>query len=139
MAANTTPIFVLTPNFSTAASAAANTASDGSGALVTLFTAGANGSLITSIKASNAQIAALLSSSMVVRVFVTDTIGANPRLVSEAALPAATRSLTAVGATVTINFLGGLQIAAGQIVKVCQSAYAGVQDLTHFSAQGGDY
>jgi len=139
MAANTTPIFVLTPNFSTAASAAANTASDGSGALVTLFTAGANGSLITSIKASNAQIAALLSSSMVVRVFVTDTIGANPRLVSEAALPAATRSLTAVGATVTINFLGGLQLAAGQIVKVCQSAYAGVQDLTHFSAQGGDY
>ena len=137
--ANTTPIFVLTPNFSTAASAAANTASDGSGALVTLFTAGTNGSLITSIKASNAQIAALLSSSMVVRVFVTDTIGANPRLVSEAALPAATRSLTAVGATVTINFLGGLQLAAGQIVKVCQSVYAGVQDLTHFSAQGGDY
>ena len=137
--ANTTPIFVLTPNFSTAASAAANTASDGSGALVTLFTAGTNGSLISSIKVNNAQIAAALSSAMVVRIFVTDTVGANPRLVSEAALPAATRSLTAVGATVTINFLGGLQIAAGQIVKVCQSAYAGVQDLTHFSAQGGDY
>jgi len=139
MAANTTPIFVLTPNFSTAASAAANTASDGSGALVTLFTAGTNGSLISSIKVNNAQIAAALSSAMVVRIFVTDTVGANPRLVSEAALPAATRSLTAVGATVTINFLGGLQIAAGQIVKVCQSAYAGVQDLNHFSAQGGDY
>ena len=137
--ANTTPIFVLTPNFSTAASAAANTASDGSGALVTLFTAGANGSLISSIKVNNAQISAALSSAMVVRIFITDTAGANPRLHSEAALPAATRSLTAVGATVTINFLGGLQIAAGQIVKVCQSAYAGVQDLTHFSAQGGDY
>ena len=137
--ANTSPIFVLTPNFSTAASAAGNTASDGSGALVTLFTAGANGSLISSIKVNNAQISAALSSAMVVRIFVTDTVGANPRLVSEAALPAATRSLTAVGATVTINFLGGLQLAAGQIVKVCQSAYAGVQDLTHFSAQGGDY
>ena len=139
MAANTTPIFVLTPKFSTAASAAANTASDGSGALVTLFTAGANGSLISSIKVNNAQISAALSSAMGVRIFITDTAGANPRLHSEAALPAATRSLTAVGATATINFLGGLQIAAGQIVKVCQSAYAGVQDLTHFSAQGGDY
>ncbi|MFY8165200.1 MAG: hypothetical protein ACOVJ8_01330 [Sediminibacterium sp.] len=46
MPANTTPIFVLTPNTSTATIDAANTARDGSGTLVTAFTAGASGSRV---------------------------------------------------------------------------------------------
>ena len=55
MPPNTTPIFTLTPNIGLASVAAANTASDGSGTLVTLFTAGVNGSRLNSIICRNAQ------------------------------------------------------------------------------------
>ena len=140
MAANTTPIFTLTPNCPTASlGTTANTASDGSGTLVTLFTAGANGSLVDSVKFINAQASAAASSAMVIRVFLTDNAGANPRLIEEVALATATRSTSAIGATVTINFLNGLPLVSGQLIKVCQSVYAGVQDLMHGSARGGDY
>ena len=139
MAANTSPVFILTPNFKSASVAAANTASDGSGALVTLFTAGANGSRVEQIKVVNAQATAAASSAMVVRVFITDTAGANPMLVMESALATATRTTAAIGAAATISFTGGLWLASGQLIKVCQSVYAGVQDLNHFSAFGGDF
>tara|TARA_R110000868_G_scaffold178984_1_gene418915 strand:- start:182 stop:601 length:420 start_codon:yes stop_codon:yes gene_type:complete len=139
MAANTVPIFTLTPNTVTASISAANTASDGSGSLVTLFTAGANGSRVDSITFQNAQIALAASSAMVCRVFVTDTSGANPRLISEVAQAAATRSASVIGATTTITYGNGLLLASGQLLKVIQSVYAGVQDLQHAIARGGDY
>lgn len=139
MAQNTSPIFILSPKTTVARVAAANTASDGSGALVTLFTAGANGSLITQIKVTNAQIVAAASSAMVVRIFVTDSAGANPTLHTEVALPAATRSVSVIGTTTTLSLLAGIPLQSGQIVKVCQSVYAGVQDLNAFVCSGGDY
>lgn len=49
MAANTNPIFLLTPNVGVAAVSTANTARDGTGTIATIFTAGANGSRINSI------------------------------------------------------------------------------------------
>jgi len=137
--ANTTPIFVLTPKVGQARVTAANTASDGSGALVTLFTAGADGSRIDRVTIRNSQVTAAASSAMVVRVFITDTSGINPRLYAEATLATATRSATAIGATSTITFLGGLIINSGQLLQVCQSVYAGAQDQNDFIAEGGDY
>lgn len=139
MPANTNPIFTLTPNVQLVSSAAANTASDGSGTLITIFTAGANGSLLESITFRNAQATAALSSAMVGKVFVTDTAGANPRLIDEVAIAAATRSVSVVGASSVINFLNGLPLASGQLVKVTTSVYAGAQDLVHVTAKGGDY
>lgn len=139
MAANTSPIFVLTPNIGHASVAEANTASDGSGSLTTLFTAGAEGSRVEYIRYINAQQSAAASSAMVIRVFVTDAAGNNPRLLTEVALGAATRSTSAIGANGTISFANGLHLKSGQIIKVCQSIYAGVQDLMHYTAVGGDY
>jgi hypothetical protein len=140
MAQNTNPIFVLSPKTAVARVSAANTDSSGTtGALVTLFTAGTNGSLITQIKVTNAQIVAAASSAMVFRVFVTDAAGLNPTLHTEVALPAATRTVAAIGATVTISLLSGLLLEAGQIVKVAQSVFAGAQDLNAVTAIGGDY
>lgn len=139
MAANTAPIFTLTPNCPVVAVAAANTARDGSGSLVTLFTAGADGSRIESITFTSAQATAAASSAMVGRVFLTDNAGANPRLISEVAIATATASNTAVGAVATITFTDGLIIPTGCIVKVAQSVYAGVEDQMHVLAQGGDY
>jgi len=51
MAANTIPIFPLTPKVSWGTVATANTAKDGTGTQVTVFTAGAEGSRIDQIKA----------------------------------------------------------------------------------------
>ena len=53
MPANTTPIFILSGNIATATIAAANTAADGSGTLVTLLTAGADGSRVDSVRFRN--------------------------------------------------------------------------------------
>lgn len=139
MPANTTPIFVLTPKIGHARVAAANTAADGSGALVTLFTAGTDGSRVDRITIRNSQVTAAASSAMVVRVFITDTSGNNPRLYSEATLAAVTRSNTVIGSTTTITILGGLILASGQLIQVCQSVYGGAQDQNDFTAEGGDY
>jgi TRAP-type mannitol/chloroaromatic compound transport system substrate-binding protein len=139
-APNTSPVFTLTPNTVTASGGTTpNTASDGSGTLVTLFTAGPQGSRVERITATNAQVSAAASTANVIRVFLTDTSGNNPRLIAEAALPAATRTTAVIGATVTITFLNGISLASGQLLKVCQAVYAGVQDLTHFVAYGGDF
>jgi len=139
MTANVNPIFTLTPKIGIALVAAANTASDGSGALVTLFTAGANGSRIERIRYQNAQAAAAASSAMVVRIFITDTGGANPTLLAEVAISAATRTVAVVGAGGIYNFANGLVMPSGTLIKVIQSVYAGVQDLMHYVAEGGDY
>lgn len=49
MAANTSPIFLLTPNNGIASVSTANTARDGTGTIATIFTAGANGSRVEEI------------------------------------------------------------------------------------------
>lgn len=49
MTANTSPIFPLTPHIGFANITSSNSAADGTGTVVTLFTAGANGSFISSI------------------------------------------------------------------------------------------
>lgn len=139
MAANTVPIFTKTPKIGLCSVGVANTACDGSGTLTTLFTAGENGSRIERIRYSNAQATPAASSAMVIRIFITDTSGANPILLTEIPLVTATRSTTAVGAGGTYTFSNGLIIPAGTIIKVAQSIYAGVQDLMHYVAEGGDY
>jgi hypothetical protein len=139
MTANTSPIFTLTPRVGECSVAAANTASDGSGALVTLFTAGSNGSRFERITWQNAQATAAASSAMVARFFVTDTGGINPKLFLEVAIPAATRSTSAVGAAGYYVFPNGMTIASGNLIQVIQSVYAGVQDLMHYTCWGGDF
>ncbi len=139
MSVNTNPIFGLTPNNGQARVAAANTAADGSGALSTLFTAGANGSIVNRIRYSNSQVTAAASSAMVVRIFETDNAGANPRLFMEFALATATRSVTAKGIGDYIDIPGGKPLKTGQLLKVAQSVYAGVQDQMDYTAEGWDY
>lgn len=139
MAANTTPIFIITPRTETAEITAANIARDGSGVLVTLFTAGTDGSRVDFITFNSATPSGQTSSAMVGRVFITDTSGNNPRLLSEVALPSVASSNTAIGQTQTIFYTNGLLLKAGQQLRVCQSVYAGTQDKYHVIARGGDF
>lgn len=139
MTANFSPIFGLTPNVGQARLAAANTASDGSGTLGDLFTAGANGSIVTRIRYMNSQATAAASSAMVVRIFITDTSNANPRLAIEFAVATVTRSVSVVGAGSYLDIPGGLVLKASQHLRVIQSVYAGAQDQMDYNAEGMDY
>lgn len=139
MPANTSPIFTLTPVAATSTIAAANTARDGSGSLVTAFTAGANGSRVDFITFTSSQATAAASAARVQRVFLTDTAGLNPILIQEVAFSAVTASNTAIGATATITFTNGLIINAGQIIRVSQSVYGSAADGTSVLVRGGNY
>lgn len=139
MAVNTNPVFTLTPNTARQRLAAANTARDGSGTTPTAFTAGTNGSRVDSITWTSAQASAAANSAMVGRVFVTDTSGANNRLIAEIAIPAITASNTVIGSTLTYYWPGGLFLLSGQLLTVCQSIFAGVQDQMDIVTRGGDY
>lgn len=139
MAANFNPIFTLVPNTVPTTITAANTARDGSGALVTLVTAGTNGSRVDSITFTNSATAVGASALKVVRVFLTDAAGANPRIIAEALLPAITSSNTVIGATVTITFTNGRKMKSGQIMKVSQSLCATSADNSDVVADAGDY
>jgi len=139
MAANTTPIFTLRGNSIPARIAAANTASDGSGALVTLVTAGTDGTRVDGVRFRNSQLTAAASSAMVQRIFLSDATGANFRLIGEVATAAATRSTIAIGATSIFTFDQPVIMRSGQIMSVCQSVYAGAQDQFDVIAYAGDY
>jgi hypothetical protein len=157
MSANTAPVFALTPNNGKAVLAAANTARDGSGTLVTLITAGSNGGRLDWIKWASAQAsAAALSGSMVARVWITDAAFANPALLVEGVITSATASNTIAGAwgvfdflnglyintagtAITIGINGGVIVDASKLICVTQSIYAGVQDRMSITSKYGDF
>lgn len=139
MPANTTPIFTLQGNFTPARIAAANTASDGSGTLVTIVTAAVDGTRVDGVRFRNSQVTLAASSNMVHRIFLTNTSGTNPRLIGEVATAAATRSASAIGATSIFTFDQPIIMRSGQIMSVCQSVYAGAQDQFDATAYAGDY
>lgn len=139
MAASIQPIFTILGNMIPVSIAVANTASDGSGTLVTLITAGINGTRVDGVTFRNGQTIALASSAMVCRVFLSDALGVNFKIVGEVALAAATRSASVVGATSTITFTNPIIMKSGQIMSVAQSVYAGAQDLNSAIGYGGDY
>jgi len=136
---NTTPIFTVRGNFLPARIAAANTASDGSGTLVSLVTASVEGTRVDGVRFRNSQITAAASSAMIHRIFITDAAGANPRLIGEVITPAATRSNTVAGATSIFTFDQPVIMRSGQIMSVTQSLYAGAQDQFDAIAYAGDY
>lgn len=141
MSANTTPIFTLTPNIGMARITTATPARDGSGSVATAFTAGASGSRVETVTFNSAQAAAGASSAMVGRVFISDTAGSgsNLRLLSEIAIATVTPSATAIGATQTISYPGGLIIPSGSWLGAAISVYAGVADQMDVITRGGDY
>ena len=138
MAANITPIFVLAGNIKPARIAAANTAADGSGTLVTLITAGASGSRVDGVRFRSTAVFAT-STANVHRIFLSDTDGTNDRLIGEVATATATRSATAVGATSIFTFDQPIIMLSGQIMSVNQCNYAGTQDQFDACPFAGDY
>lgn len=136
---NTTPIFTVRGNFLPARIAAANTASDGSGTLVSLVTASVEGTRVDGVRFRNSQQNLGASSAMVHKIYLTDASGLNPRLIGEVSTGGTTRSATVIGATSIFTFDQPVIMRSGQIMSVAQSVYAGVQDQFDAIAFAGDY
>jgi hypothetical protein len=139
MAANPTPIFINQGNFTPGRIAAANTASDGSGALVTLVTAGADGTRVDGVRFINSQATAAAAAAKVWRIFLSDTGGTNFRIIGEVIAAAVTRSNTVAGQTTIYTFDQAIIMQSGQIMSVCQSVYTTAADQTDAIAFAGNY
>lgn len=137
MAANTAPIFTLTPEVTWGATtiATANTAKDGTGTVLNVFTAGLNGSYVQRIRFRPAG----TNVQTVARVFInngsTNATAANNILFDEITIAATTLSETtaqstfeipmnfALPAGYTINITIGTTIAAGLYVSTIGGDY----------------
>ena len=115
MAANTKPIFALSPE--TRLAAITGTTTDKSGAttanIVDLITATTDGTKVTQIKYKHVG----NSTAGIFLVWVTDTAGANPRLLAESTYAAVTSSATVATAEGTLVF-NDLQLKSGQKIQV---------------------
>lgn len=104
MVANTKPVFPLTPVMPVGKTlSAANTAKDGTGTMVTLYTAGANGSKVGSVQIAYTG----TSVATVLRLFInnglTNATAANNSLYKSISVPANTLSETAAAADITVD------------------------------------
>lgn len=137
MAANTNPIFTETPviTWGPAALATQNTAMDGTGTVVTVFTASADGGFVKCIRAR----AAGTNIATVLRVFVnngsSNATPANNILIDELTLPATTASANSALASYelilnlalppayVLNVTIGTTVASGYYVSAIGGSY----------------
>jgi len=138
MPANTSPIFVLTGNLQPARIAAANTDNSGGGTLVTLVTAGSNGTRVDGIRFNNSGSSTTASTATRINMFITS--GANIRLVGQVLFPAGTlKSATNLGATAIYTFDQPLIMQTGEVLSVTSTNWASVADNIDACAFAGDY
>lgn len=137
MATNVTPIFTKTPHtgWGTTALATANTAVDGTGTQLAVFTAGANGSFCQRIRFRPAG----TNIATVARVFINNGASsatpANNILWDEITLSATTAS--SVAALATYELPMNFPIAAGYVINVTTATT--VAAGYYVSLIGGDY
>lgn len=138
MPANTSPIYTLTPDIGgigTSAITSANTAKDGTGTVVTAFTAGANGSFVQRIRFRSAG----TNVATVARIFInnggTTSTATNNILYDEITLAATTLSETAALATYELPLNFALPAGYKLTVTIGTSVSAGY----YVSVIGGDY
>jgi hypothetical protein len=136
MPANTKPIFPLTPNIAFGSLTAANTATDGTGIVATVFTAGANGARVDRLRC----IPRGTNVASVARVFInngsTNATATNNSLLKEIPLPAtAANNAGMMGPDLELAL--DLALPAGYKLNVVigTAVSAGWQ----FTAIGGDY
>jgi hypothetical protein len=94
MPANMSPIFVLSPKCGHGQVSTANTNRDGTGTLATLFTAGSEGALLSTIFAK----AAVTTTAGMVRIYISTDGGTTKRLIAEIPISAVTVGANTPGA-----------------------------------------
>lgn len=139
MAKTFKPPFAQTPKCASVTLAAANTATDGSGTIATLYTAPAEGAFVKRITWTSAQATAAASSAMVGKIWYSTDGGTTWFIKTEVAIPTATRSTTVIGATNYVDFPSGWTIDGNAKVGVTQSVRAGAQDDMDVMAEVVEY
>lgn len=138
MPANTTPIYPVTPNITVGKTIqTANTAKDGTGTVVLVHTAGANGSSPTAIVFR----ATGTNTATVARIFVNNgadpTVATNNSLIGEVTLAATTLSEVAALADYRWSFPDGFKMPAGYKINITiGTTVAATYAITCY---GGDY
>jgi hypothetical protein len=138
MVANTSPIFIDTPNIGgigNAAITAANTAKDGTGTVTTVFTAGADGAFVQKLRARPIG----TNVATVMRIFINNgsatSTATNNILYDEITLPATTLSEVAALALYELP----LNIALPAGYKLTVTLGTAVAAGYFVSVVGGDY
>jgi hypothetical protein len=137
MPANTAPIFTLIPKTSWGATAitTANTAKDGTGTILTVFAAGANGSYVQRVRFRPSGTAVQTVARLFINNGSTNATAANNILFDEITLPAITGSETAAQPSLEIPLNFGLPVGYLLNITIGTSVAAG----WYVSAIGGDY
>jgi hypothetical protein len=113
MARNTDPVFALKPLLAHCTVSEANANLDGTGTIVTLYTVPVGGAKITKIWYK----AKVTTTAGMIRLFVTDSAGANIRLFEEIAVLAITPSATVASGSNYVTY-ADFQLDEGQILSV---------------------
>ncbi len=131
MAANTSPIFTLTPVLATAQVSVANANRDGTGTIVDVVTGGTNGTRIHKIEI----VATVTTTAGMVRLFIYN--GSTTKLWREVAISAVTVSATVAAFTATIELLGerALLLPSGHKIQAATEKAEAINVI----ANGGDF
>ena len=150
MAANTTPIFTLTPNVGVANITAANVKSDGTGTgvgtdIFKAFTAGTNGSFVARVRINVvATAASTASTATVCRIFYSTatsgatTGGTNTWLLGELALPSVTAD-SPTAPTSPLELMLNFALPTGSFIHVTTHAAPAASTSVQAVVFGGDY
>jgi hypothetical protein len=138
MAVTHQAIFIQTPKQGAAVIAAANTARDGSGTIVTVCTIGSNGGKVKKVKFNSAQASAAANSAMVGIVWYSLDGGTTWHKKTELLISAQTASVTATAGFAEEEF-EDFPCDASLKIGVTQTVYAGVQDRMNVTVDYGDY
>lgn len=115
MAANNSPIFGLTPRCAIGQLSAANNGLDGTGTIVTVLSAGANGTLITSIRL----IATSTTTAGKINLFIND--GGTSKLFASVVVAAITLGAGTKGWDFDVPLPGPIAYAASAVVNASVS------------------
>lgn len=120
MAQNTSPVYVLTPNNGLSAFVtAANTLTDGTGTVYTVYTAGANGGVFQGVRVKGNG----TNAASVLRIFLNNgssaATTANNALIGELPLAATTGSNNAAVGPDFFWPASNLVVAASYVINVC--------------------
>lgn len=129
MPANTSPIFSLVARSDVAQVTTANTARDGTGAVVSICAAGTNGTRIDLIRVQ----AIVTTTAGVVRLFINN--GTNIRLYKELLIPATTPSTTVEAYSVNYRPDEPLVLPSGYSLQASTEKTETFNVIVH----GGDY
>jgi len=132
MAANTIPIFVLTPKAPKVRIATANTGRDGTGTLGTITTAGANGAFYKGVRIQ----AEGTTTAGVVRIFIQTAGAGNFELKKEVLITAITPSTTIEAAFAEWYPTGGIVLGIGDLLLASTN---NAETFSVWAEGGGDY